>query len=335
MSRTTEEHYSTVIGVVPKNTQGSCYFRDVVFSLIDAEGNLDAGSIGSDQSICYNTAPAQLTELTPPTGGTGTFTYQWQSSSDNNHWTNIPGATLSVYSPPALTQNTYFRRTVTSNFYTPVQSTSVLITVLPPVTLAQLHNDITIYSNTSTNFNVDISGGTPPYNINYTRNGITQPTINNYASGTDISTGILTTGIYNYTLTSVTDANGCEAMSLGTNVSVNVIETPASLFTPVDSLFRTETPVLFANDGRYELGSEFITLADGFITKARQFSHMNEGGDHIIRLWKLDGWFIYDGSRTIYMELLFRNSRLARIYLPNSNSSPAKQHLYCKYIQWP
>ncbi len=66
-------------------------------------------------------------------------------------------------------------------------------------------------SNTSTNFNVDITGGTPPYTINYTRNGIAQPTINNYASGTDISTGILTTGIYNYALTSVIDANGCEA----------------------------------------------------------------------------------------------------------------------------
>ena len=33
--------------------------------------SLRPGTIGTAQSICYNTAPAALTQLTAPTGGTG------------------------------------------------------------------------------------------------------------------------------------------------------------------------------------------------------------------------------------------------------------------------
>ncbi|HRN58201.1 MAG TPA: hypothetical protein PLL71_17200, partial [Agriterribacter sp.] len=36
-------------------------------------------TIGSNQSVCAQTAPAALTGSTP-TGGNGSFTFQWQSS---------------------------------------------------------------------------------------------------------------------------------------------------------------------------------------------------------------------------------------------------------------
>ena len=165
-----------------------------------------------------------MTQITAPTGGTGTYTFQWQSSPDNSAWTNISGATLSGYSPPALSASTYYRRTVTSGSYSPVNSSPVLITVSPQVTLAQLHDNISIGNNTSTNFNVVISGGTSPFTINYTRNAVAQSAITNYFSGTNISTGVLTTGVYTYALTSVTDAYGCAAQSLGTNITVTVTD---------------------------------------------------------------------------------------------------------------
>ena len=152
-----------------------------------------------------------MTQLTAPVGGTGNYTFQWQSSPDNNIWTDIPQATLTGYAPPVLTSNTYFRRTVISNTLDPVHSNSVLITVSPQITLAQLHDNITIDNNTSANFNVAVTGGASPFTINYTRNGIAQTTVTNYISGTNISTGTLTTGSYTYALTSVTDASGCSA----------------------------------------------------------------------------------------------------------------------------
>ena len=88
-----------------------------------------SGTIGTAQSICYNTAPAALTQLTAAAGGSTPYTYQWQSSPDNATWTSIGGATAIGYSPPALTASTYYRRNVTDLFCGTLSSPSILITV--------------------------------------------------------------------------------------------------------------------------------------------------------------------------------------------------------------
>jgi hypothetical protein len=192
---------------------GDSYFRDIVFI------PFSPGSAGTAQPVCYNSAPSTLAQITAPTGGSGTYTYQWQSSPDGSIWTNVPGATSPQYSPPALTANTYYRRVVTSGTLT-ANCSPVLITVDPQLTLAQLHDNITIYQNTSTYLNAVISGGTPPYTITYTRDGITQTPVLNYVSGTDIFTGVLASGGHIFALTNVTDALGCVPQSLGTSVTV-------------------------------------------------------------------------------------------------------------------
>jgi hypothetical protein len=257
--------------------------------VITVNANLTSGSIGKAQTICYNTIPSPLTQLTAPSGGTGTFTYQWQSSSNNSTWVNISGANSVNYTPTVLTSNTYYRRSVTSGSCGTVSSSAVLITLLPAINQAQLYGNTAIDSYTSTFLNVSISGGISPYIINYNRNGSAQSLITNYASGTPISTGILPTGTYLYVLTSVTDLNGCRAQSLGSSVTVNATPNLGSSYVPVDSLFRTETPSYSNNDRSYELGTEFLTLSNGFITKARLYTHINEGGSHTIRLWRSDG----------------------------------------------
>ena len=70
------------------------------------------GVIGANQTICYNTAPAPLTNITSASGSYGgTITYTWeQSSSINGGYTTINGATSDGYSPGALTETTYFKR---------------------------------------------------------------------------------------------------------------------------------------------------------------------------------------------------------------------------------
>ena len=99
---------------------------------------------------------------------------------------------------------------------------NLTVTVHPQFTLAQLHDDISICNNTATDFNITLTGGTSPYTVNYTRNGAAQAPLNNYVSGTNVSTGVLTTGSYVYALTSVTDAFGCPVQSLGTNITIIV-----------------------------------------------------------------------------------------------------------------
>ncbi|MCX6282208.1 MAG: PKD domain-containing protein [Bacteroidetes bacterium] len=92
---------------------------------------INPGTISADQIICSGTAPNLLTG-TAPSGGDGTFTYQWMSStiSDVNGFTNIPGATDPTYQPGILTQTTWFRRMVSSNSPCPSSYTNaVKITV--------------------------------------------------------------------------------------------------------------------------------------------------------------------------------------------------------------
>jgi gliding motility-associated-like protein len=112
-------------------TSGGCgpVFSNVVaLTVLPA---LTAGSIAADQTVCAGTAPAPLTSVAGPSGGTGTFAYQWESSTDNTNFTAIGGATGATYTPGALTITTYFRRQVTSGGCTAAPSNVVTITVAP------------------------------------------------------------------------------------------------------------------------------------------------------------------------------------------------------------
>ena len=76
--------------------------------------NLDPGTISAAQDICENDVPAGLSGTVPVVSGAATFEYAWQSSTDNSTWVNIPAATTKDYAPPALGQDTWYRRNVTS-----------------------------------------------------------------------------------------------------------------------------------------------------------------------------------------------------------------------------
>lgn len=202
-------------------TSGDCGNVSTNRILITVIPSLSGGTIGAAQTICFNTRPDGLYQITPPSGGTGNNSFQWQSSSDNSSWTNINNASQSDYSPPVLTRNTWFRRNATSGCT--ASSNSVRINMYPQVGSAQLHDDKTISENTSTTFNIGLSGGSSPYTVNYMVNGIPQQAVTNYVSGNNLSTGILTAGTYIYSLTSVRDLNGCNAQSLGTSITITVL----------------------------------------------------------------------------------------------------------------
>ena len=76
---------------------------------------VNAGVISlADTVICTGETPGTLTvsgASEPP----GT-TYQWQYSHDNVTWTNIPSATSPAYAPGPLSQTTWYRRGMTSDY---------------------------------------------------------------------------------------------------------------------------------------------------------------------------------------------------------------------------
>ena len=79
-------------------------------------------------TINYGANASTLTS-TGVSGGTNSYTYQWQNSSDNATWVNING-TSTTYTPLALTSTTYFRVAVTSNGLT-AYSSSAVVSVYP------------------------------------------------------------------------------------------------------------------------------------------------------------------------------------------------------------
>ncbi|WP_158800590.1 DUF6443 domain-containing protein [Pedobacter sp. L105] len=78
------------------------------------------------QSINYNTAPATLTAAAA-TGGNGTYTYQWTSSTDGINFNNIAGATGLSYTSGPLTATTYYRLVSGSNGLSNITSASVQV----------------------------------------------------------------------------------------------------------------------------------------------------------------------------------------------------------------
>lgn len=91
---------------------------------------LMAGAVvTANREICAGTALTLSCEES--TGGSGSYTYQWQSSSDGvSGWTDISGAVNATYSPAALTQGTYYyRKETTDTSCGPVYSDPMTIVV--------------------------------------------------------------------------------------------------------------------------------------------------------------------------------------------------------------
>ncbi|MEI9911013.1 MAG: hypothetical protein WDO71_15865 [Bacteroidota bacterium] len=82
-----------------------------------------------------------------PSGGTGTYTYQWQESADGINWTDIPSATLQNHTTTLIT-SMYFRRKVTS---APCETYSniIFITVQASVATNTISTDQSICINTA------------------------------------------------------------------------------------------------------------------------------------------------------------------------------------------
>jgi hypothetical protein len=81
-------------------------------------------------TFCGSGDAASITGSTP-TGGSGSYTYQWQSSTDNTSFGDISGETSKDFNPPSVSATTYYRRLVTSGACSPNESSSVTITITP------------------------------------------------------------------------------------------------------------------------------------------------------------------------------------------------------------
>ncbi|MBS9463781.1 hypothetical protein KIM67_15280, partial [Flagellimonas sp. 389] len=129
-----------------KVTSGSFvkYTNDVK---VQVNSPVTPGSINGTQTICYGGNPSTLGNAASPTNGVGGYVYQWQySNNGSSGWSNIGGATASIYNPPnGLTSNRWYRRRVISCGQTKYTG-SIKITVRPTLVAGSIGGTQTICS---------------------------------------------------------------------------------------------------------------------------------------------------------------------------------------------
>jgi hypothetical protein len=114
-----------------RNTTTGCVSSTRTPVIATINGTLFAGSIGSNQSYCVGQTLDPLSSIVIASGGTGTITYQWQISTDNNNFSNISGATNVSYNPVPPTQTSYYKRLASTANDGIVASNIITIVVNP------------------------------------------------------------------------------------------------------------------------------------------------------------------------------------------------------------
>jgi len=224
---------------VSNNAQGCSSMSSNIISF-STYSVLVAPNVMSSQMICYDSSPLDLTRA-GATGGDGSYSYEWQMSTDNANWISITASSNTAYSPGALTSDTYYRSHVTDGCGN-ANSNSILIDVYDAIdagTLAAI--DLQLCYNSSTMLTIS---GTSGGDSNYTRmwevstDGINFSNISGL-TGTSISTGNLTSDKYYR----VSINSGCGVSDL-----TNVIQVAVANEFTIPSISYTGDQLICYND---------------------------------------------------------------------------------------
>jgi uncharacterized protein (TIGR02145 family) len=163
---------------------------------------LAVGSIGPDQTIGEDMAPAELQGV-PPLNGTSPV-YQMQSSSDNINFNDIEGATSLNYQPEELSQTTYYRQlqNATGVCGGPLPTNVVTITVSPvaaaDISIAASPGRSMCQGGTVTFTATPVNGGTTPvyqWKVNGNNTGSNSPVHTYVPQDGDLVTCVMTSNM--------------------------------------------------------------------------------------------------------------------------------------------
>ncbi len=177
-------------------------------------GNLLSGTAGENQTVCAGQVPSPVS-VTPPSGGSGSYTYLWQIQS-GAAWNTISGATGMTFAPPVLNVSSKFR-VIQTDFY-----------CSPPRQVISNEVIVTMVSYPASGFTVTSSGNCPGSWIvqNASQSGILYELYRdgNPAGVNRIGPGPLDFGPQSvpgtYTVKATTPGSGCAAWMNGSPVIV-------------------------------------------------------------------------------------------------------------------
>jgi 6,7-dimethyl-8-ribityllumazine synthase len=249
------------------NLTATTYYRAVVTSGVCSSATTSsvtmtvspasvAGSIGGAATVCSGTNSTLLTL----SGNTGTI--QWQSSSDDIAFNNIPGATSTTYTATNLIATTYYRAVVTSGACASATTASVAVTTSPVSVAGSISGASTVCSGTNSTL-LTLSGNTGTIQWQSSSDNITFADISGATSTTYTAANLTATTYYQAVVTSSVCA---PATTASVAVTVNPVSVAGSISgaTAVCSGTNSTLLTLSGNTGtiQWQSSSDNITFAD-------------------------------------------------------------------------
>jgi len=178
------------------------------------------GVVGFDKDICEGADPTAFTQLAPPFGGIGNYTYLWQESDDNTTFGPAAGVNNDVlFDPPVLADTMYYRRVVSSGSCAPV-ITDVVKVIVHPLPVATLTAPAQVCEGGFFTLNFGFTTGQAPYFFDYTDGTTTFSLVGAEQRPVPVINYTATT---TYTLTHLRDFYGCEPVAYPPSVTPNMI----------------------------------------------------------------------------------------------------------------
>ena len=151
-STTTMSHSSSYIdGTILEFTgftgAGGTGCSSTLYVSVEVNGISDAGTISSNQTICYDGTPSNLTATAPTLTASADLTYRWEKSTDGDSYTPA-GATTQNYQPPSnMVSSTHYRRVTIATLHGEVcelASEPIFIKVESPENIAVSYTHLTL-----------------------------------------------------------------------------------------------------------------------------------------------------------------------------------------------
>ncbi|TAF72433.1 MAG: LamG domain-containing protein [Bacteroidetes bacterium] len=171
----------TVLGIITQTTfvrrvaisacGGASFFSNVV--TITANPILTSGTISTVAGVCAGNIPSTITSLSLPTGGTSSFTYQWEISTNNTTFAGIPSATNINYTPTAtISVPTFYRRRVTDASCGTTVTSATLADISPATTVTGLSSSLRICPGETATFSAFTNAATPTFRWGYSNSSV-------------------------------------------------------------------------------------------------------------------------------------------------------------------
>jgi gliding motility-associated-like protein len=206
--------------------------------------------VAGTQTICAGTTPAIL-DGQAAAGGSGVFTYQWESSPDCTTWSAIPGATAEDYQPAALATTTSYRRKVTGGACSAISAcVTVTVNAMPN---GSITGPSVICSYDAADISFTATTGTAPFTISITVNGpsgtntITQTIATNGPASVNVIPANSPAGSYSVALMSITDNIGCSKNTGLTTLNITVNAKPVLVVSANTTICQTASTTLTAS----------------------------------------------------------------------------------------